>query len=233
MLQPPFINGEFYHVYNRGVDKRTIFKSHRDFERFVIALFLFNDVKSRDYDLTTINLRGLTSYPNTEKLVDVVQWSLMKNHFHFLLRQRVDGGISLFMQKVGTGYTLYFNKKHERSGRLFQGTFKAKRVKNDEHFIRLASYIPLNPLELYFHEWERKGVPPEETSAAKQYLRQYIWTSYNDYFFEDLIPGFISKKVFFKAFGSHDAYKKYIDFYLKNGVSDTNARKDTRLNLVD
>lgn len=78
----------------------------------------------------------------------------MPNHFHIALMERAESGISLFMQKVMTGYTMYFNKKHDRTGSLFAGTFKSKHIDSDRYFKHLVSYIHLNPAELTDTEWK-------------------------------------------------------------------------------
>ena len=139
-----FITGEFYHVYNRGVDKRTVFEDGRDFFKFFEMIELFNQDRScgsvKEYQYPK-NLKhgGLASV-----LVEIVAFCFLPNHYHLILRQKVDGGISKFMQKIGTGYTMYFNKKNERSGSLFQGKFKAKHVEGRSALEYLSVYVNLN-----------------------------------------------------------------------------------------
>jgi len=143
----------------------------------------------------------------------------MPNHFHLLLHQQVDGGISSFMHKVGTGFSMYVNKKYERSGRLFQGTFKAKFVDQDPYFSHLSIYVPLNPLGLRWPQWKEEGVPRGQTERAKQYLRTYRWTSFNDYFGQSVIPDLVAKEIFMEAIGSYKAYERLADEYLTRGLS--------------
>jgi len=145
--RPKLISKEIYHVYNRGTDKRPIFLDAKDYERFLSLMHLSNGTKS----VHMSNYQGLTLVEllileKGEPLVDIAAYCLMPNHFHLLLHQKVDGGISKFMQKLTTGYTMYFNTKHERSGALLQGTFKSKHAGEDRYLRYVLSYIHLNPL---------------------------------------------------------------------------------------
>src|SRR3989344_2009952 len=124
-----FAPGEFYHIYNRGTDKRNIFTSRADRDRFLALLYLANQDEPVD-----LKLQGSTLLEIVERsgmpLVEIAAYCLMPNHFHLLVRELEEGGISKFMQKLTTGYTMFFNKKYERSGSLFQGRFKATHVTN-------------------------------------------------------------------------------------------------------
>src|SRR6056297_96108 len=128
-----FSPGEFYHIYNRGNSKQVIFKESSDYTRFQQLLFACNDpapISIRDsQDLKG----GVFSIPRTDELVAVGAYCLMPNHFHLLLSPLIDEGVSQFMRKLGTGYAMYFNKKYDRTGGLFEGKFKAKLADNDEY----------------------------------------------------------------------------------------------------
>lgn len=140
-----FINGEYYHIYNRGTDKRTIFTDQYDFERFVQSMIEFNSVKSIGslYEISFRDqLRGPT--PKVKKLVNIICFCINPNHFHMILEQRVDGGISEFIKRLSGGYAGYFNNKYKRTGTLFQGRFKAKHVNSNEYFLHLGAYVNLN-----------------------------------------------------------------------------------------
>ncbi|MDO8498198.1 MAG: transposase [bacterium] len=147
--QAVFANGEFYHVYNRGVEKRSIFLTDRDYQRFLhtIDYYRFKNPPSK---FSTRNSPSLKQRVKDEAiLVEIVCFSLMPNHFHFLLRQVDEGGISKFISKLVNSYTKYFNTRHVRVGPLFQGAFKAKRIEDDEQLLHLSRYIHLNPLVDY------------------------------------------------------------------------------------
>jgi len=133
--------GEYYHIYNRGVDKRVITKDSKDIERFIQSLEFFNSKEP------IISLREVISsekenllYP----LVEIICYCVNPNHFHFLLKEIHEGGISEFMKRLGGGYTWYFNNRHRRSGALFQGTFKSIHVKSNEQLLHISVYINLN-----------------------------------------------------------------------------------------
>ena len=150
-----FAEGEFYHIYNRGTDKRTIFLDDQDFARFLQSMIEFNTTNpigslyQNSFHKNKNQLRSLASKSDTvsgedEKLVEIIAYCLNPNHFHFVLRQISDRGIAQFMQRLGTGYTKYFNHKYERTGALFQGTFKAIHVDSNEYLLHVSAYVNLN-----------------------------------------------------------------------------------------
>ncbi len=150
----PLISEEIYHVYNRGTDKRKIFSNNKDYERFLALLYLSNGTSavhiSNHQGSTLMDLLGLEK---GNRLVDIGAYCLMPNHFHLLLRQRSENGISKFMQKLTTGYTMYFNTRYERNGTLFQGKFKSSHVAEDRYLKYLISYIHLNPKNYNVHQY--------------------------------------------------------------------------------
>ena len=144
-----FANNEFYHIFNRGVDKREIILDNDDSDRFLKSILFFNSKKpiGSIYEKTfsqnkITSLGGLTA--KSEKLVNIVAYCLNPNHFHFILEQKIDGGISEFMKRLGGGYTWYFNYKHKRSGSLFQGSFKSVFADKNEYLLHLSAYVNLN-----------------------------------------------------------------------------------------
>lgn len=138
----PLITGETYHVYNRGVDKRVVFQDKHDYLRFYQSLDLFNTKEP------TINFRLAKSLYNKNeslcRLVEIQAYSLLDNHYHLLVTQLIDGGLSEFMLRIGTGYTSYFNEKYNRSGALFQGRYKRVHVSTDEQYQYLFAYVNEN-----------------------------------------------------------------------------------------
>lgn len=152
------VPGEYYHVYNRGVDKRTVFQDKKDLSVFLAHIQKLNTQKTLG-GLRKLQFkgRGSTSY---SKLVEIVAFCLNPNHFHMILTPVVEGGIEKFMQKVGTGYTMYFNDKYDRSGSLFQGRYKVKHIATNEYLLYLGSYVNLNYMvhglgegDLYVSSW--------------------------------------------------------------------------------
>ena len=142
MRKQPFVVGEYYHVYNRGTDKRNIFVDEKDLFRFWESLFDFNQTKpiGSMYEFSFKKKSGEVSR-KTKPLVQFVAYCLNPNHFHFLMTPLQEKGIERFMQRLGNGYTKYFNNKHKRSGVLFQGKFKSKHVDSNEYLLHLSAYI--------------------------------------------------------------------------------------------
>lgn len=148
MRREIFANEEYYHIYNRGVEKRNIFCDENDFQRFLQSLEEFNlldptgGIYANAFQKNKTLLRGSTS--KSEKLVDVVAYCLNPNHFHLILKQATDRGVEKLMHRLGTGYTMYFNTKYQRSGSLFQGRFKAKHIDTNEYLLHTSVYVNLN-----------------------------------------------------------------------------------------
>ena len=143
----PFENNEFYHIYNRGVDKRNIFMDKKDISRFFDGLNEFNNefpIGSLYENSFQRKNSQLGSKASKFKLVDIVMYCINPNHFHLVLKQNMEKGIEKFMQKLGTGYTKYFNNKNSRSGSLFQDKFKSKHIDNNEYLLYLSAYVNLN-----------------------------------------------------------------------------------------
>ena len=136
-----FGNGEFYHVYNRGVDRRSIFSDNLDVNRFMNSLGAFNQ-KEPVGSLYEESFRKNARQP--EALVKILAYCLNPNHYHILLQQQLENGVSEFMKRLGGGYTWYFNNRHNRNGALFQGKFKAVHVDQGAELVRLSAYINLN-----------------------------------------------------------------------------------------
>ncbi|MDP2641935.1 MAG: transposase [bacterium] len=137
------VENEFYHVYNRGVDKRFVFSDKNDLERFFQSMQEFNTVKPIGSIFeNSFNKDKLDK--KDPQLVQFVAFCLNPNHFHFILTQLEERGIEKFMHRLGTGYTKYFNERHLRSGALFQGRFKANHINSNEYLLHAGAYVNLN-----------------------------------------------------------------------------------------
>ena len=226
MKRPPFINSHIYHIYNRGVEKRKVFLDDQDHFRFIHDLYEFND----ENPVINVNYRlqhkqskymevQLPYIKNERKLlVDILVWCLMPNHYHLLLRQRIDNGIVLFMQKLGSGYTNYFNLKYERVGSLFQGRFKALLVENDNYLLHLSRYIHLNPVELIEPNWKTKGI--KSLSKSNKFLQKYRYSSYLDYTGRKNFPSLIHKAFINQYFESPQEYKNFIQEWVSIQINN-------------
>ncbi len=173
---------EFYHIYNRGTDKRVIFTDINDHNRFVLLLRLCNSATQVDISHKLregLSFTELMTIDVSDRLVDIGAYCLMPNHFHLIVRENQEGGISRFMKKLLTAYSMYFNKKHKRTGGLFEGPFKAKHADTDEYLKYLFAYIHLNPVKIIDPEWKENGIT--DRGKAKEYLSEYGFSSYLDY----------------------------------------------------
>lgn len=139
--------GGVYHVFNRGVDKRLVFLDSEDYTRFLELLEILNStdniVSVSNYKKGSTDKRQPTEEKN-ENLVNIIAYSLQNNHYHLLLEQNSEGGVSTFMHKLGTAYTKYFNYKYDRTGALFQGKYRYIETKSDVQVMRLVCYINAN-----------------------------------------------------------------------------------------
>lgn len=143
MRSTNFVIGEYYHVYNRGTDKRNIFVDNNDLNRFWKSVEDFNQ-KNPIGSVYEYSFLKDSEKQNRKALVKFVAYCVNPNHFHFLVTPVVDKGVEKFMQRLGNGYTKYFNNRHKRSGVLFQGKFKAKHVDSNEYLLHLSAYINSN-----------------------------------------------------------------------------------------
>lgn len=173
-----FAEGEYYHLYNRGVGKQKIFHDKEDYKRFAGLLFACNSTDPFKSDNLHKN-QGLFSSIRGEQIVSIGAYCLMPNHFHILITQASTDGISVFMRKLTTAYVMYYNKKYERTGRLFENKFKAEHADTDRYLKYLFSYIHLNPIKLIDKEWKEKGI--RDKKKALMYLAKYENSSYLDF----------------------------------------------------
>jgi REP element-mobilizing transposase RayT len=144
MRKDPLVTDQYYHIYNRGVDKRDIFTNKKDLYRFVLSVKEFNRLDPLG------SIRDSPDVGRLEKkedvLVSVVCYCFNPNHFHLILKQEIDGGVSEFLKRLLGGYTKYFNQVHNRSGALFQGRFKSHLINNDQYFLKIFPYVSVNYL---------------------------------------------------------------------------------------
>jgi len=182
-------------VYNRGVDKRSIFLNPEDTKRFLQSMVVFNTIEPIGSIYECIWNTKLGRRKPAKKLVEIICYCLNPNHFHLILRQLKGGGVSEFMKRIG-GYTYYFNRKHQRSGYLFQGVFKSTHVTTNEHLLHLSAYVNLN------HLVHRLG-----GSTSKSSFDEYIG-KVND--------SICSKKIILRQFKNKTEYKEFIESSLEN-----------------
>jgi len=228
LRKDPFITGEYYHLYNRGIDKRVIFKLERDWERFMMLLYLSNSVESfRLDDLLNKQqkrFKEIMVLDRGEPLVSIGAWCLMTNHFHLLVRQEVDGGITKFMRKVGVGYSMFFNIKYQRQGALFGGPFKSRCIKTDDNYMRqLFAYIHLNALDIEFSGWEKRDKNDNKNEILmKEFLDSYRYSSYQDYIGVNREEkSILNRSSFPDYFQTEQSFVEFVENYFINSPTPT------------
>ena len=200
--QTALVNGEFYHLYNRGSDKRDIFLQPRDYKRFVQTFYYyhFQKHKLRFSKYTDSGLFPLNTDPDN-KLIEIVSYCLMPNHFHFLVKQLKENGISIFMSNLANSYTKYFNTKYSRIGALFQGVFKSVIIESEEQLIHLSRYIHLNPV----------------VSGLTRDLDGYKWSSYPEYLSGQKLV--CNSNQILDLFPSIEEYKRFVEAQVDYGTT--------------
>lgn len=188
----PLVNDQFYHIYNRGVEKRRIFENRRTYTRFLQALSYYQLEGPKPKFSNFIKYKSFELNP-TKKIVGIICYCLMPNHFHFLLKQLKEGGVSEFIGKLTNSYTKYYNIKFDRIGPLLQGQFKAVLIESDEQLVHVSRYIHLNPVSSFLVK------KPED----------YEWSSYDEYLNNN--KGICSKEVILNFFKSVADYKNFVD----------------------
>jgi putative transposase len=169
---------------NRGVEKRDIVRTQGDVLRFISNLAELNTTTHAQQtrrQISTNTPKTFNQLKEGEMLVDIHGWCLMKNHYHLLLSERIEGGLSRFLQKINIGYTHYFNLKYERTGVLFQGKTKKVPVVDDGHLFYLLHYIHANPLDTHKETSGWREYALKNKNAAITFLDTYPWSSYHAY----------------------------------------------------
>lgn len=149
-----FIKDGYYHIYNRGVEKRKIFLDEQDYKVFLYNLKEYLSKPKKQSDLkTNFTLQGTTfkgiprQRKNYHKKINLLAYCLMPNHFHLLINQSDNKSISNYMKSLLVKYSMYFNNKYDRVGQLFQGRYKAILIQDENYLLHLSRYIHLNPSE--------------------------------------------------------------------------------------
>lgn len=213
-----FSPDEYYHCYSRGTEKRKVFLDKADYHRFIHLLFICNsESKIHLSDYKGRSFTEIFEIDRGETLVDVGAYCLMTNHFHLLLKEKKDGNISLFMQKLMTAYTMYFNKRYERSGALFESRFRAKHCDTDEYLKYIFSYIHLNPIKLMDPKWKESGI--KNKKLAEKFLSDYEYSSYLDYMGENRAQGVILNR---KSFPEYFPNKKEFEMEIFDWIDSSN-----------
>lgn len=189
----------FYHIYNRGVDKRVVFEDEKDYMRFINKLLEFNQNKEKE-----------------SLFVDIICFCLMPNHFHLILRPIVENGITDFMRRLLTGYAMYFNIKYKRKGVLFETNYKSILIEDEEYLKHLSRYIHFNPKAIV--SCENNFV--ENILPASEILKKYKWSSFLDYVGINNFPDHTNRAPLLDVFGGQDNYRNYINEWKTDDESE-------------
>ena len=188
-----FANGEFYHIYNRGVDKRNIFTDYADLARFFQSMQEFNTLEPIGSIFENSFQKEKVLGSEASKLVNFIAYCLNPNHFHFILEQVSEKGIEKFLHRLSTGYTKYFNNRHKRNGSLFQGVFKSKHVDSNEYLLHLSVYVNLN----------------NDPKLLGSFASKLSKSSWSEYVGDSKAKNFCKKDIILEQFKNPKEYKKF------------------------
>ncbi len=214
-----FATQEFYHIYNRGVDKRDIFMDSNDVARFLACMSIFNtkDSVGSVYEYSREEKFGSLA-PKKKKLVNFVAYCLNQNHYHFILEPLTDDGIQKFMHRLSTGYTNYFNEKYERSGSLFQGTYKAIHISSNEYLLHLSVYV----------NWNYKV----HKGLNKKWMDNLPISSFKEYSGETA-KSFCVKDIVLEQFNNIKEYKHFCEETLPTILERKEEEKELKHMMLD
>lgn len=230
-----FVNGEIYHIVVKGIDGNLLFKDIDDHYRGVFSIYEFNNAKrveirerrrervrtkeqlkkiSQEFEEIKVQIRrGPTSADSRDKLVEVLAFCIMPNHLHLLLWQLKDDGITQFMQKLGTGYGGYFNRKYARQGHVFLKQFTAIHIKTDDQLKNVFVYIHINPTSLVEPKWKEMGI--KNPTEVIKYLKSYKWSSYSDYIGKKNFPSVTNREFLLKVMGGEKGCRNFVKNWIK------------------
>lgn len=193
--------GEHYHVFNRAVNKQTIFHNQDDYWRFLfLILYLQSPLSFPQVGRSVKEFVKHRVLDNTDEIVEkrtveLIAFCIMPNHFHLILRESEEGGISAYMQRVLNAYSKYYNTKYEKSGHVFQGPYQAVHIENNEQLLHLSAYIHRNPREMT--KWFNKEV-------------QYPWSSCQDFIDQNRWGKLLLPNIILEQFKNKSEYHKFI-----------------------
>lgn len=201
-----FAPGAYYHICNRSNDKQAIFLDNKDYLRFLFSI-LFSQAPISFHNISrqishfakqsTFNIPAeVLAEVLTKRKVELNIFTTMPNHFHLLVQEKIEGGISSYLQRFQNGYAKYFNTKYKKQGHLFQGAFRAIPVETDEQLIYLSAYIHRNPGEL--KQWGNKEI-------------NYPWSSYQDLVKNNRWGKLLKPDIILNHFSSPQKYYEFIE----------------------
>ncbi|MBU4299414.1 transposase [Patescibacteria group bacterium] len=232
------IKGEFYHLILRRLGNEPLFIDIDDYYRGIFSIYEFNDARSvlisqRRIARTRFKKivqqieggeipikivepkKSLIMVDKRDLLVEILVFCLMPNHIHLLVREIRKGGISKFMQKLGSGYSSYFKNKYgiKIKGHFFQDRFTAVHIKTEEQLIVVFVYIHTNPISLIEPKWKKLGIA--NPGKVIKFIENYKWSSYQDYIGKKNFPSLTSRDFLLKIMGGKEGCKKWVEGWIK------------------
>jgi len=214
MRKTQFAPGEYYHLCGRGNEKQNLFLDKRDYIRFLFLILYFQSgvIISNIGRHVSLFIKGSAFNISKKKrskilknrMVELISFTLMSNHFHIIIRELKEGGISEYMQRILTAYAMYFNTKYKKSGHVFQGPFQSVHIEDNEQLLYTSAYVHRNLREI--KRWRNK-----------EHL--YQWSSYQDYLGENRWDEFLKPDIILEQFKNVDEYKKIVD---ESGAKENN-----------
>jgi len=202
----PTAPNEHYHVYNRGNHKQPTFLDENDYRRFLFLVLATQSpivvnntsrmIKDFFQNIEHVGHSMSNNVPADDKLVKVIAFCFMPNHFHLILEEIKEHGIPEYMQKLGNAYTKYFNTKYKTKGHLFEGRYGRIHISDNTQLLHTSAYIHRNPREL--PEWQNKE-------------SEYLWSSYQDYVQKNRWDTLLSQEIILEQFNEQQPYKNFVD----------------------
>ena len=219
---------DFYHILNRGVEKRKIFLTGENYLHFINNLLGLNNQQI----VLPYFHRTRNSYRNripVLQLVDILCWCFMPNHHHIFVQEKIDGSSSLFSKKLTSAYTHYFNLKNDRNGVLFQGKSKIILIKRNTHFIYIPYYIFSNPIKLIEPGWEKNGI--RNFKKVIEFLENYKYSALPDLIGKNNFPEIINKELFYNIYDTNEKQLKkdfieWLKCFRKNNIDNIGSNFD-------
>ncbi len=198
--------GEYYHIFNRGVNKQNVFLERADYLRMLFLILLYQaslpiynigrQIKNLEKEESLKALKFDFNNFLKKRCVDLCSFILMPNHFHLLVYEQKGNGISSYLQRIEIAYTKYFNTKYNRSGYLFQGPFQSVRIENNNQLLYLSAYIHRNCREI--RDWHNR-----------EHL--YPWSSYQDMVAKNRWENLLKCEIISKQFSSFLEYRNFVE----------------------
>ncbi len=190
---------QYYHIYSRGVAKQLVFRDDQDY-RYLLSLF------KRYLSIKPTTHKSHSNYPNFSKRLELIAYCLMPNHLHMLILQHDEYAMAKLMHTLLVSYCIYFNKKYERVGPVFQSRYKASLINERSYLEHISRYIHLNPSD--WQNYPYSSLPYYKQELQAEWLKLgYVMTMFNN------VGDYIK---FLEDYESRKAYLEAIKKYLAN-----------------